>query len=169
MIRFSKLTDYALMVASELARDAGVIASAAQLAGRTGVELSTVAKVLKLLAKAGVVESARGASGGYRLRVAADRLSVASVVEAMEGPLGVTGCVAVPGSCAHEGNCGLSDPMRKISRVIEAALRAVSLQSLADAPARSIARPKTSLITPLKASLKSLPKSPLQEGVAEHV
>jgi FeS assembly SUF system regulator len=130
MIRFAKLTDYALRVAAELARDEQQTFSVAELGSATRLESTTVAKVLKLMAKAGLVKSFRGVAGGYRLASDASALNVASVVEAMEGPLGVTACVADPGSCLHEGNCGISAPMRQISQAVERTLRAVSLREL---------------------------------------
>ena len=74
MLRVTKLTDYATVVLTVLARAADRIHSAAELAERSGVEAATVAKVLKLLAQAGLVESFRGASGGYRLARPPDRI-----------------------------------------------------------------------------------------------
>lgn len=146
MIRFAKLTDYALRIATELARAQEQTHSSAQLSERTGLEATTVAKVLKQLGKRGLVESFRGASGGYRLVVPAPSLTVASIVEAMEGPLGLTACVVEPGSCMHEGRCAISAPMHKISRVIENALRAVSLDELSRAaPTRPQPKPNRSI------------------------
>src|SRR3546814_5982641 len=73
-----------------MASEPGHVLSASELAERTHLETPTVAKLLKPLAQAGLVEGFRGASGGYRLAQDASRISLKAIVEAMEGPLGMT-------------------------------------------------------------------------------
>ncbi len=89
MLRISKLTDYATVLLAHLARQAKWDArvSASQLAEATAIEPSTVAKVLKMLARAGLVRSIRGVNGGYQLVRAPAQTNVASIVAAMEGPI----------------------------------------------------------------------------------
>lgn len=135
MLRIAKLTDYATVLLTQLARDPGASASAAELAAVTAIEAPTAAKVLKTLAQAGLVESRRGAAGGYRLARAPAAINMADVVSAMEGPIGMTECVVDEGACGHEGRCDVQANWRRISLAIETALRAVTLADMLPKPA----------------------------------
>ncbi|MDN5781624.1 MAG: SUF system Fe-S cluster assembly regulator [Luteimonas sp.] len=130
MLRVTKLTDYATVVLTVLASEPGVVASAAGLAERAGLEAPTVAKLLKPLAQAGLVEAFRGANGGYRLARPAVDISLFEVVEAMEGPLGMTECSVHAGSCGIEDSCGVRANWRRINDVVADALRGVSLAQM---------------------------------------
>src|SRR5690606_18961516 len=101
VLRVTRLTDYATVLLTVLAARPGDVLSAADLAAAAGLELPTVAKVLRPLAQANLVEGFRGAGGGYRLARAPAEISLVDVVEAMEGPLGMTEC------SLHEGTCGI--------------------------------------------------------------
>jgi len=92
MLRISKMTDYAIMVMVELLASQGEVLSAHALAERSRLELPTVSKVLKLLVKTGLVESYRGANGGYSLERNAQDISVAEIITAIEGPIAMTEC-----------------------------------------------------------------------------
>ena len=107
MLRIGKLTDYATVLMAELAEDIGTCCSAAQLAEVTRLEPPTVAKVLKTLARSDLVESVRGVHGGYRLQRAADEISVAEIIRAMEGPIALTECDLEAGLCTRENDCSL--------------------------------------------------------------
>ncbi|GIX36636.1 MAG: transcriptional regulator [Lysobacteraceae bacterium] len=134
MFRISKLTDYATVVLTLLARDEAAIHSASGLAAQARLEPPTVSKLLKMLGQAGLVESFRGAHGGYRLARPAAAISVAEIVAAIEGPIGVTECAVHDGLCDHETHCGVRANWRRISEAVEAALRSVSLADMLDAP-----------------------------------
>ena len=135
MLRVTKLTDYATVVLTVLASDAAAVLSASELAERAGLEAPTVAKVLKPLAQAGLVEGFRGANGGYRLARDAADISLVEIVEAMEGPLGMTECSVHAGQCGIESSCGVRANWRRINDVVADALRGVSLaQMLQPAP-----------------------------------
>jgi FeS assembly SUF system regulator len=135
MLRVTKLTDYASVVLTVLASDPVAVLSATELAERAGLEAPTVAKVLKPLAQARLVEGFRGANGGYRLARAATDISLVEIVEAMEGPLGMTECSVHEGHCGIEESCGVRANWRRINDVVADALRGVSLaQMLAPAP-----------------------------------
>lgn len=139
MFRISKLTDYATMVLTLLVEQGDGVRSASELAQRARLEPPTVSKLLKLLGQAGLVESFRGASGGYRLARPAAAISVADIVIAMEGPIGVTECALHDGLCDHETHCGVRSNWRRISVAIEDALRSVTLADMLDpAPARRV-------------------------------
>ena len=130
MLRVTKLTDYATVVLTVLASDPAAVLSASELAERAGLEAPTVAKVLKPLAQAGLVEGFRGANGGYRLARDADRITLIEVVEAMEGPLGMTECSVHAGQCGIESSCGVRANWRRINDVVADALGAVTLAQM---------------------------------------
>ena len=86
------------------------------------------------------MESRRGIRGGYLLAHPAERISLLQIVVALEGPLGMTECSAVQGSCGHEPHCRVRGSWRRISRVIESALATTSLADMLvpePAPARA--------------------------------
>jgi FeS assembly SUF system regulator len=130
VLRIAKLTDYAAVLLTSMASSPEAQSSASELAARAMLEAPTAAKVLKTLAQAGLVESRRGAGGGYRLARAPSAITMADVVAAMEGPIGMTECVVDEGACGHEGHCGVQSNWRQISVAIEAALRAVTLAQM---------------------------------------
>jgi len=134
MLRVTKLTDYATVVLTVLASDPDAVASATGLAERAGLEAPTVAKVLKPLAQAGLVEAFRGASGGYRLARAPADISLIEIVEAMEGPLGMTECSVHAGACGIERSCNVRANWRRINDVVVDALRGVSLAQMLHGP-----------------------------------
>ena len=129
MLRISKLTDYAILMMVELARD-GEMLSAHALAERVHVEVPTASKVLKLLAGYELLESYRGANGGYRVSRTAAEISVADVIAAIEGPIAMTECSVEEGLCAQEDNCGLRSNWQRISLAVAQALRDVSLAEM---------------------------------------
>jgi FeS assembly SUF system regulator len=134
MLRVTKLTDYATVVLTALAARPDAVLSAPELAERAGLELPTVAKLLKPLAQAGLVEGFRGTNGGYRLARAADQISLVEIVEAMEGPLGMTECSVHAGACGIEQSCGVRANWRRINDVVADALRRVTLAQMLDTP-----------------------------------
>ena len=136
MLRVTRLTDYASVVLTVLAARPCEVLSAAELADRAGLEAPTVAKLLKPLAQAGLVEGFRGVHGGYRLARPAAQISLVEIVEAMEGPLAMTECSLHEGTCGISAQCGARTNWRRINDVVADALRSVSLaQMLGDAAA----------------------------------
>lgn len=137
MLRVTKFTDYATVVLTVLASAPDVVLPATSLAERAGLETPTVAKLLKPLAQAGLVEAFRGASGGYRLARPAEQITLCDIVEAMEGPLAMTECSADHGNCGIEDSCGVRANWRRINDVVADALRAVSLAQMLSPPPSS--------------------------------
>ena len=135
-LRISKLTDYAILVMAELARSRRELLSAQALAERCGIELPTASKVLKLLAGYGLLDSFRGANGGYRANRLASDISVAEVIEAIEGPVAMTECSEEVGLCSQESNCDLRGNWQRISLAVRQALEQVSLAEMS-APAKT--------------------------------
>lgn len=140
MLRVTKLTDYATVVLTALAAKPGGVHSAAGLAEQAGLEVPTVAKVLKPLAQAGLVEGFRGVNGGYRLARPASEISLVAIVEAMEGPLGMTECSVHAGACGIEHSCGVRANWRRINDVVADALRGVTLAEMLAPPPPASAR-----------------------------
>ncbi|NDY96566.1 SUF system Fe-S cluster assembly regulator [Wenzhouxiangella limi] len=130
MLRISKLTDYATVLLAALAQREENCVPASQLAEETRLELPTAAKVLKTLAKSGLVRSVRGVNGGYQLVRSPDQTSVAAIVRAMEGPIALTECSLEPGLCAHESQCTLRGNWQRIGQAVEQALERLTLRDL---------------------------------------
>lgn len=135
MLRISKLTDYAILIMVELTR-VGEMLSAHALAERIGVEVPTASKVLKLLAGSGLLESFRGANGGYRVSRRAGDISVAEVIAAIEGPIAMTECSIEEGLCSQEDSCELRGNWQRISLAVARALQDVSLAEMSAPPGR---------------------------------
>src|SRR5210317_1622883 len=131
MLRISKMTDYAIMVMVELQASHGELLTAHVLAERSRLELPTVSKVLKLLVKTGLVDSYRGAAGGYSLERSATTISVAEIIAAIEGPIAMTECSVEEGLCAQEAICGLRGNWQRISIAVARAMESVSLVEMA--------------------------------------
>ncbi|MBT8085350.1 MAG: SUF system Fe-S cluster assembly regulator [Woeseia sp.] len=136
MLRISKLTDYGTVVLGHLAQLESAQASASEIAAATGVGLPTVSKLLKNLAKAGLVKSTRGAQGGYRLAREAADISAAEVIDALEGPVSITECSGDDSHCGIEAVCNVGNAWQRINVAIRRALQDVSLDDLkrANAP-----------------------------------
>lgn len=134
MLRVTKLTDYATVVLTVLAARPETVLSASELAEQAGLEVPTVAKVLKPLAAAGLVEGFRGANGGYRLARPAAKITLVEIVEAMEGPLAMTECSVHAGQCGIEHSCGARANWRRINDVVAEALRSVTLAQMVQPP-----------------------------------
>lgn len=139
MLRISKLTDYAILVMVELTRE-GEMLSAQALAERIHVEAPTASKVLKMLSGSGLLESYRGANGGYRVSRPAESISVAEVIAAIEGPIAMTECSVEEGLCSQEDSCELRSNWQRISLAVAQALRDVSLAEMS-APMKTGSNP----------------------------
>lgn len=130
MLRISKLTDYGTVLLAHLAADQASVRSAADVASATGIALPTVSKLLKLLARAGLVTSTRGSNGGYKLARDAAEISAADVIDALEGPVSITECSSTDSRCEHEGVCNVGGAWQNINVAIRSALQEVSLRDL---------------------------------------
>jgi len=135
MLRISKMTDYAIVLMVELTRHRETL-SAHALADRAHLEVPTVSKVLKLLAGSGLLQSYRGANGGYRVNRPAAEISVAEVIAAIEGPIAMTECSVEPGLCHQEDNCNLRGNWQRLSVAVSRALEKVSLAEMSAPPNR---------------------------------
>ncbi len=130
MLRISKLTDYGTVLLAHLAGNQQAVCSAAEAADATGIALPTVSKLLKSLARSGLVTSTRGANGGYQLARSPSDISAADVIDALEGPVSITECSSGESICEHEDVCRVGDAWQRINVAIRRALDDVSLDDL---------------------------------------
>ncbi len=130
MLRISKLTDYAILVMVELNAYHGEVMNAHILAEHIHVESPTVSKVLKLLARAGLVKSFRGINGGYSVDRPASDISIARIISAIEGPIAMTECSIEEGLCSQEAVCSLRSNWRRISAAVARAMEGVTLAEM---------------------------------------
>ena len=132
-MRLSNLADYAVVIMSAAARHCGGgRVSAAELASETGLPAPTVQKVVSKLTGASLLRSVRGAGGGLQLARPAAAISVADIVEAVEGPIALTACVEGQ-DCAVDHNCSVKPHWPMINNALRSALAEISLISLARA------------------------------------
>jgi len=132
MIRLNRLTDYAIVVLSQLSSDQARVRTATQLAHETGVPLPTVAKILKTLTVDGIIVSHRGAAGGYALSRSPDAITAAQIITALEGPIALTACVEGSGGhCDVEQLCPMRGHWEKVNGAIRHALEKLTLAELA--------------------------------------
>jgi FeS assembly SUF system regulator len=136
MLRISKLTDYGTVILVHLAECGTVeLCPASDVAAATHLALPTVQKVLKKLAQNGLVESARGTDGGYRLARQPELISAAEILDALEGPVAITECSEENSHCELENDCQVGSAWQKISLAIRSAMSDIRLSDLRNPPA----------------------------------
>jgi FeS assembly SUF system regulator len=132
MIRLSRLSDYGIVLMAQLAgRDGAAPHTARDMAAEARLPLPVVSKVLKSLARRGLLVSHRGARGGYSLARPPQQISAAEMIAALEGPIGLTECSAHPGACVQEASCHVREPWQRINAAVRRALADVTLADLA--------------------------------------
>jgi FeS assembly SUF system regulator len=127
MMKLSKLADYATVLMCRMAVQPDAAHSAAKLSEALGVPAPTVAKLLKQLARSGLLTSVRGGKGGYLLSRRPADISLADVIAAIDGEPALTECISSPGSCAIERHCDMRRSWSAINQVVVGALADVSL------------------------------------------
>lgn len=130
MLRMTRQADYAIVLLTCVAaRPEGL--AARDLAAKVHLPLPMVSKILKTLAREGLLVSQRGAHGGYRLARSAQEISVAEIVTAIEGPIGITECTTESlTSCDIAAMCSVKSNWQKINQVVRHALDQVTLQNM---------------------------------------
>ena len=131
MLRLSKKSDYALIAMKHLAThvDRGAL-SAREIAEQYDIPLKLMAKVLQRLARGGLVASQQGTRGGYHLTRSADRISVADVIQAIDGPVTVTACSTDEDTCDQYSKCNIRDPLWRVKDRILAALNTFTISEI---------------------------------------
>ncbi|MEE8562841.1 MAG: SUF system Fe-S cluster assembly regulator [Alphaproteobacteria bacterium] len=136
MIKLSRLADYAVVLLTQMGPEPKGVHNALELAVGTGLPVPTVSKVLANLARKGVLKSVRGAKGGYRLGAAPERISVARIIAAIDGPIALTQCVDhTTEDCTVEALCPSRAGWHKINQAVERALAEVTIADLMGTPA----------------------------------
>ena len=127
MLRLSKLADYGSQVMAYMARDSAVH-SASEVAAATGIAVPTASKILKMLARRNLLASVRGAKGGYVLSRSAGGISIAEIIDAMDGPISITECST--STCQQESVCSTKSNWQGINQLIREALEKVTLAEM---------------------------------------
>jgi len=127
MLRIGKLTDYAMLILSEMAKEPAFVLSATALAERLYLTPPTVSKVLKILADANLVNSVRGAEGGYHLAKSAADITVVDVIAAMEGDIAMTECCEDTRLCAIDTMCSMRENWRQINGMVKGMLKRITI------------------------------------------
>ncbi|MEM6812299.1 MAG: SUF system Fe-S cluster assembly regulator [Pseudomonadota bacterium] len=131
MIKISKMADYAVVVLEVLARPHNDPISASYIAEQTKLPDPTVSKVLKLLARRNIIASVRGPSGGYILPSQPETISIASIIEATDGPIAITDCVSSAGNCCERSSiCSIHGRWDKVNAALVQAMENMSLKQV---------------------------------------
>jgi FeS assembly SUF system regulator len=132
MLRLSKKADYAWMAMKHLARksDSAASTSAREIAEQYDIPIELMAKVLQRLARSGLLTSHQGTRGGYTLSKPTPSISVADIIQAIDGPLTVTACSTQDEACEQFTKCNVRDPLWRIKDRILASLAECSLQEI---------------------------------------
>jgi Rrf2 family protein len=134
MLRLTKKADYGLMALKYLAEQVdGSAHSAKDIAEAYHIPPQLLAKILQTLAKAGLLVSHAGTNGGYALSRGAKDISAFEVIRAIDGPLFITSCITIHGSCDLAGHCTIKEPLRKVNDSIKELLSALSISDLIEA------------------------------------
>ena len=131
MLRLSKKADYALIAMKHLAQKGGRSTSAREIAEQYGIPIELMAKVLQRLVRTGLLISTQGTRGGYTLGREPASISVADVIQAIDGPLTVTACSTEKNTCEQYTRCNIRDPLWQIRERIIGALGTVNLADMA--------------------------------------
>ena len=131
MFRLSKTTDYGIVLMAQLASAPDrAPQNARELAQSSDLPVPMVSKILKALAREGLLVSQRGSKGGYHLARLPEELTVSEMIRVLEGPVALTDCAIGPAHCSHASLCSVREPWQVISRVVEEALADVTLADL---------------------------------------
>jgi FeS assembly SUF system regulator len=130
MLKLSKLTDYATVILSYMAKDHSQIHATQEISERTGIAQPTVSKVLKCLVKAKILVSVRGAKGGYLLARMPEKITVASVIDALEGPIALTECNASHKNCEQATGCEIQGNWGLVNQKVFNALESVTMADM---------------------------------------
>src|SRR2546430_15898668 len=138
MLRLSKKADYALMAMKHLAlrgdRSSHATASAREIAELYDIPIELMAKVLQRLVRRGLLASQQGTRGGYQLARTPTLISVADVIQAIDGPVTVTACSTEEGQCEQYAKCNVRDPLWRVRERILSALGECTIAELAADP-----------------------------------
>ncbi len=131
MLRLTKLTDYGILLMTCMASSSQERFSAAELAEITHIPMPTVSKILQMLLHEGMLDSVRGAHGGYRLTRSANDINVRDVISVFEGSIALTECnLEDGGACDQHDVCSTSNNWKRINHAVRQALEDISLADM---------------------------------------
>lgn len=130
MVRITKLTDYGVMIMAFMAGNPLRLFQAREIAEQTSLAQPTVSKLLKKLTKHRLLTSHRGSNGGYHLACNPAKITIADLIDALEGPIAITECNLGHDHCATASLCSVKSPWQRINQVITRALQSVKLTDL---------------------------------------
>ena len=144
MLRLTKKADYGLMALKYLAEQPGSVSSdggstpgaqsAKDIAQAYHIPPPLLAKILQTLTRAGLLVSHAGTNGGYALAKPANKISAFEVIRAIDGPLFITSCITIHGTCDLAGHCTIKEPLRKVNDSITDLLSKIYISDLAETP-----------------------------------
>lgn len=129
-LKLSKLTDYATVILSLMAKDETRRFNATDIAQQTGIALPTVSKLLKILQKAEILVSVRGVKGGYSLARSPAKISLATIINVLEGPIALTECNESHRGCEQAHGCRIQGNWHLINQRVHLALESVTLADM---------------------------------------
>lgn len=130
MVRITKLTDYGVVIMAFMASKPLRLFQAKEIAEHTAIAQPTVSKLLKKLTKSKLLQSERGTNGGYLLACEPKEITVAELVDALEGPIAITECSLGHDYCATAPSCSIKTPWLRINQAITNALQSIKLYDL---------------------------------------
>lgn len=134
MIRLTNLADYAVVLMVEVARS-DVRVNAQSLAEASRMPVTTVSKILNALSRADLLTSHRGLKGGFSLTRGTDTISLADIVEAIDGPIALTNCSDTSSNdCCYDSFCQVRPHWQHINTAIRTALDTVKLKDVMAPP-----------------------------------
>ena len=134
-IKLSRMADYAVTLMAVLARtqksEGGAeLHTVSELATKTGLSEATVSQILKKLTRKKLLTSCRGVNGGYSLAMGAETITMAHVVEAMDGPISLTRCLDEENACCYAGTCNTKNSWAQVNTAVRDALNSLSLKDI---------------------------------------
>jgi len=134
MLRVSRAAEYGIIALKYIYQQPiGYIASAREISEKYNIPAEIMAKIMQKMAKQGLVMSCQGARGGYTLAKPPAQISVADILQSIEGPIGIVECATDPGcECTQlqTGVCNIKDPFAKIQNKFMGFLNGISLADL---------------------------------------
>ena len=135
MLRLTKKADYGLMALKYLAEQEGAGAqSAKDIAEAYHIPPQLLAKILQTLAREGLLVSHAGTNGGYALARPATEITAFETIRAIDGPLFITSCITIHGTCDLAGHCTIKEPLRKVNDSIKEMLSGLCIADLIERP-----------------------------------
>ncbi len=143
MLRLTKKADYGLLAVKYLAEQGGMLpdrpgnisvqaSSAKDIAEAYHIPAQLLAKILQTLAKAGILVSHAGTNGGYVLARDPQQISAFEVIRAIDGPLFITSCITIHGTCDLSSSCTIKEPLRKVNDSIRDLLSSIRISDLCE-------------------------------------